>query len=109
MLGLLDAPDDGQITIGGEDVSGLTDNELSQKRNELIGFVFQFHFLMHEFTVLENVMIPMRRLGRRTPRDMRERAASLLDARGMPVVLVSDTMASAASAGLELRTGAEEG
>jgi lipoprotein-releasing system ATP-binding protein len=83
VLGLLDAPDDGQITIGGEDVSGLTDNELSQKRNELIGFVFQFHFLMHEFTVLENVMIPMRRLGRLTPRDMRERAASLLDAVGL--------------------------
>ncbi len=83
VLGLLDAPDDGQITIGGQDVSGLTDNELSQKRNELIGFVFQFHFLMHEFTALENVMIPMRRLGRLTPRDMRERAASLLDAVGL--------------------------
>ncbi len=83
VLGLLDAPDDGQITIGGEDVSGLTDNELSQKRNELIGFVFQFHFLMHEFTALENVMIPMRRLGRLTPREMRERAASLLDAVGL--------------------------
>ena len=83
VLGLLDAPDDGQIIIGGEDVSGLTDNELSQKRNELIGFVFQFHFLMHEFTALENVMIPMRRLGRLTPRDMRERAASLLDAVGL--------------------------
>jgi lipoprotein-releasing system ATP-binding protein len=83
VLGLLDPPDDGQITIGGEDVSGLTDNELSQKRNELIGFVFQFHFLMHEFTALENVMIPMRRLGRLTPRDMRERAAALLDAVGL--------------------------
>jgi lipoprotein-releasing system ATP-binding protein len=83
VLGLLDAPDEGQITIGGEDVSGLTDNELSQKRNELIGFVFQFHFLMHEFTALENVMIPMRRLGRLTPRDMRERAGALLDAVGL--------------------------
>jgi lipoprotein-releasing system ATP-binding protein len=83
VLGLLDAPDDGQITIGGEDVSGLTDNELSQKRNELIGFVFQFHFLMHEFTALENVMIPMRRLGRLTPQDMRERAAALLNAVGL--------------------------
>ncbi len=83
VLGLLDAPDDGQIIIGGEDVSGLTDNDLSQKRNELIGFVFQFHFLMHEFTALENVMIPMRRLGRLTPRDMRERAASLLGAVGL--------------------------
>lgn len=83
VLGLLDTPDEGQIAIGGEDVSGLTDNDLSQKRNELIGFVFQFHFLMHEFTALENVMIPMRRLGRLTPRDMRERAASLLDAVGL--------------------------
>jgi len=83
VLGLLDAPDDGQIRIGGQDVSGLSDNELSQKRNELIGFVFQFHFLMHEFTALENVMIPMRRLGKLTPRDMRERAATLLDAVGL--------------------------
>src|ERR1017187_8410944 len=64
VLGLLDTPDEGQIIIGGEDVSGLSDNELSQKRNELIGFVFQFHFLMHEFTALENVTIPMRRLGK---------------------------------------------
>jgi len=83
VLGLLDTPDDGQIVIGGEDVSGLSDNELSQKRNELIGFVFQFHFLMHEFTALENVMIPMRRLGKLNPRDMRERAAMLLDSVGL--------------------------
>jgi lipoprotein-releasing system ATP-binding protein len=83
VLGLLDVPDDGQIRIGGEDVSGLTDNELSQKRNELIGFVFQFHFLMHEFTALENVTIPMRRLGRLGPREMQERAARLLDAVGL--------------------------
>src|SRR5438552_4911214 len=62
VLGLLDAPDDGQIIIGGQDVSGLSDNELSQKRSKLIGFVFQFHFLMNEFTALENVTIPMRRL-----------------------------------------------
>ena len=83
VLGLLDAPDDGKIIIGGEDVSGLPDNELSRKRNELIGFVFQFHFLMHEFTVQENVMIPMRRLGKLSPREMRERAGSLLDAVGL--------------------------
>ena len=83
VLGLLDVPDDGQIRIGGEDVSGLSDNELSQKRNELIGFVFQFHFLMHEFTALENVTIPMRRLGRLGPREMQERAAMLLDAVGL--------------------------
>ena len=83
VLGLLDTPDDGQIIIGGEDVSGLSDDELSQKRNELIGFVFQFHFLMHEFTALENVVIPMRRLGRLSLQGMRDRAAMLLDAVGL--------------------------
>jgi lipoprotein-releasing system ATP-binding protein len=83
VLGLLDTPDEGQIIIGGEDVSGLSDNELSQKRNELIGFVFQFHFLMHEFTALENVTIPMRRLGKLNPREMRERAAMLLESVGL--------------------------
>ncbi len=83
VLGLLDAPDDGRIVIGGEDVSGLSDNDLSQKRNELIGFVFQFHFLMNEFTALENVTIPMRRLGKLSPREMRERAAMLLEAVGL--------------------------
>jgi lipoprotein-releasing system ATP-binding protein len=83
VLGLLDAPDDGRIVIGGEDVSGLSDNDLSQKRNELIGFVFQFHFLMNEFTTLENVTIPMRRLGKLSPRAMRDRAAMLLDAVGL--------------------------
>jgi len=83
VLGLLDAPDEGQIIIGGDDVSGLSDNDLSQKRNELIGFVFQFHFLMNEFTALENVMIPMRRLGKLNPREMCDRAALLLDGVGL--------------------------
>ena len=83
VLGLLDVPDEGKIVIGGEDVSGFSDNELSRKRNELIGFVFQFHFLLNEFTAQENVMIPMRRLGRWSLRDMEERAAGLLDAVGL--------------------------
>ena len=83
MMGILDAPDSGRVVIGGEDVSGLTDIQMTQKRLEFIGFVFQFHFLMHEFTALENVMIPMRRLGRLSPREMRERASALLDNVGL--------------------------
>ncbi|HUI08018.1 MAG TPA: ABC transporter ATP-binding protein [Verrucomicrobiae bacterium] len=83
VLGLLDVADEGRIIIGGEDVSGLSDNDLSQKRNELIGFVFQFHFLMHEFTTLENVTIPMRRLGVLGLAEMRARAAMLLEAVGL--------------------------
>jgi lipoprotein-releasing system ATP-binding protein len=83
VLGLLDAPNEGQIIIGGQDVSGLSDDDLSQKRSELIGFVFQFHFLMNEFTAAENVTIPMRRLGKLRPQEMRDRAAMLLDAVGL--------------------------
>ena len=80
LLGLLDAADNGQLWISGEMVSGLSDEELTRKRNERIGFVFQFHFLMKEFTAEENVMIPMRRLGKLGPSAMRERAGELLRA-----------------------------
>ena len=52
---------------------------LTRKRNELLGFIFQFHFLLEDFTAQENVMIPMRRLGRLTEEAMRERAALLLE------------------------------
>ncbi len=83
VLGLLDRPDAGQIWLDGADVAGLNDNELTQRRNEQIGFVFQFHFLMHEFTAEENVMMPMRRLGRLSRRAMRERAGHLLELVGL--------------------------
>ena len=63
ILGLLDQPDAGFVTIGSETVSHLPDEELARRRNEFIGFIFQFHFLMEDFTAQENVMIPMRRLG----------------------------------------------
>ncbi len=65
-LGLLDQPDGGWVTIESELISHLRDNVLARKRNELTGFIFQFHFLMEDFTAQENVMIPMRRLGRLT-------------------------------------------
>ena len=83
VLGLLDPPDRGQVTIESEPVSQLSDDELSRKRNELLGFIFQFHFLMEDFTAQENVMIPMRRLGRLTEEAMRARAAELLEAVGL--------------------------
>lgn len=83
VLGLLDTPDSGSVAIGGEEVSGLTDIQMTEKRLEFIGFVFQFHFLMHEFTTQENVMIPMRRMGKLAPREMRERAAWLLETVGL--------------------------
>lgn len=58
LLGALDRPTDGEVLIGGRPVAGLEDEELAAVRNERIGFVFQFHHLLREFTALENVMMP---------------------------------------------------
>jgi lipoprotein-releasing system ATP-binding protein len=80
ILGLLDVPDAGSVEIASTLIAGLTDEELAQRRNQLIGFIFQFHFLMEEFTAFENVMIPMRRLGQLSEEEMGERATNLLKA-----------------------------
>jgi len=83
VLGLLDSPDAGQVAIESEPVSHLSDDELARRRNKFIGFIFQFHFLMEDFTAQENVMIPMRKLGQLSDAQMRERAADLLEAVGL--------------------------
>src|SRR4030095_16737056 len=83
ILGLLDQPDHGSVILNSEPASHLSDEELSLRRNEFIGFIFQFHFLMEDFTAQENVMIPMRRLGQLTESAMRGRASELLEAVGL--------------------------
>jgi lipoprotein-releasing system ATP-binding protein len=83
VLGLLDLPDAGRVSIESEPVSHLKDDELAHKRSKFIGFIFQFHFLMEDFTAQENVMIPMRKLGQLADAQMRERAADLLEAVGL--------------------------
>ncbi len=80
ILGLLDEPDAGSVTIGSQPIAQLRDEELARRRNAQIGFIFQFHFLMEDFTAEENVMIPMRRLGRLAEPEMRKRAGELLEA-----------------------------
>ena len=79
ILGLLDLPDAGQVAIESEPVLHLSDDELAYKRNKFIGFIFQFHFLMEDFTAQENVMIPMRKLGQLSDNEMRQRARGLLE------------------------------
>ena len=83
LLGLLDRPDEGEIEINGRRMSNHDDAARTAARGEHIGFVFQFHFLMLEFTALENVMMPMRKLGRLAPAAMRDRAHALLDSVGL--------------------------
>lgn len=83
LLGLLDQPDGGQIEINGRVMSNSDDLARTAARGEHIGFVFQFHFLMLEFTALENVMMPMRKLGRLTLDEMQERAHGLLESVGL--------------------------
>ncbi len=58
ILGTLDASDEGTLVIAGKEISKLNANQLAKFRNEKIGFIFQFHHLLNEFTALENVMIP---------------------------------------------------
>jgi lipoprotein-releasing system ATP-binding protein len=83
ILGLLDTPDAGRVSIESETVFHLSDDDLAQKRNQFIGFIFQFHFLMEDFTAQENVMIPMRKLGQLSDAPMRDRAAELLEGVGL--------------------------
>ncbi|HVT73268.1 MAG TPA: ABC transporter ATP-binding protein [Lacunisphaera sp.] len=78
LLGLLDQPDGGSIWIREKLMSNSNDIDRTAARCEHIGFVFQFHFLMPEFSALDNVMMPMRKLGRLTEAQMVERARALL-------------------------------
>lgn len=83
LLGLLDRPDEGEIFLGGKKTSKLGSAALSRLRLEQLGFVFQFHFLLPEFTVLENVMIPMKKLGDLTESEGKKRAMEILDRLGL--------------------------
>ncbi len=83
LLGLLDEPTAGALLIDGASTAGLDGEARAAQRLAHFGFVFQFHFLLPEFSVLDNVMLPMRQLGALAPAAMRARAGSILDSLGM--------------------------
>jgi lipoprotein-releasing system ATP-binding protein len=83
LLGLLDRPTTGQVLLEGRDTARLSAAEMAELRLARIGFVFQFHFLLAEFTALDNVLIPIRRLGRLSDAAARAHAVGLLDALGL--------------------------
>ncbi|NOW46083.1 lipoprotein-releasing system ATP-binding protein [Novosphingobium sp. SG751A] len=78
LLGLIDRPTGGELLFDGRDLAQMSGDERAAIRLEHFGFVFQFHFLLPEFTALENVMLPLRRLGRLSAREVEARATSLL-------------------------------
>jgi len=83
LLGLLDSPTSGTLKIGGRDTGPMDEKERSRTRLSMMGFVFQFHFLLPEFTARENVEIPMRKLRRLERSQIRERASELLISLGL--------------------------
>lgn len=83
LLGLIDRPTSGDLLLDGRDVTPLSGDERARIRLKHFGFVFQFHFLLPEFTALENVLLPIRRLGRWQGDEARERARSLLEQVGL--------------------------
>jgi lipoprotein-releasing system ATP-binding protein len=83
LLGLLDAPSAGEVIICGQPTSRLSENDRANVRLTKCGFVFQFHFLLPEFTSLENVLLPMRAAGKMSEKEMRERGLELLASLGL--------------------------
>jgi lipoprotein-releasing system ATP-binding protein len=83
LLGLLDLPTSGDVLIDGRSTTGMTEAERAEVRLSRLGFVFQFHFLLPEFSITENVALPMRALGRLSPRAITARAEELLASLGL--------------------------
>jgi lipoprotein-releasing system ATP-binding protein len=83
LLGLLDLPTTGEVLINGRATVHMDEEERAHTRLTQLGFVFQFHFLLPEFTILDNVMLPMRALGRLSDAAMRARARDLLASLGL--------------------------
>lgn len=83
IMGLLDRVDDGKIFIGGQEVDKLSEEERDKIKNQMIGFVFQFHYLLPEFTALENVMLPALLNNFDKKLEMEKRAKELLEKVGL--------------------------
>lgn len=81
-LGGLDQPSSGEVFIKGQSLQKASESELAKLRNQNLGFVYQFHHLMADFTALENVMMPML-IGRQNKTEAKDRAEKILDAVGL--------------------------
>ena len=102
IIGTLDRPTTGEVLINGIRTDSMKKNQLAVLRNETIGFIFQFHYLLPEFTALENVLMPYRiKNGKLTP-EIKERALELMNIMGLDKV--KDNMSTKMSGGQQQRT-----
>lgn len=102
IMGTLDKPTSGEVYIDGKRTDLMTKNELADVRNKKIGFIFQFHYLLPEFTALENVLIPYLIKDGKAPKDVVKRAEELLDLVGLSKV--KNNRANNMSGGQQQRT-----
>ena len=102
MIGTLDKPTSGEIIIDGKRTDSLRKNELAILRNEKIGFIFQFHYLLPEFTAIENVLMPYRIKNGKVTKEATERAEHLLEIVGL--TKVKNNLANKMSGGQQQRT-----
>lgn len=102
LIGTLDKPTNGSIKINGTDTSQMSTKDLAQLRNKTIGFIFQFHYLLPEFTALENVLMPYYIKGKKIDSKMNDRAIELLKLVGLENVI--HNLAGNMSGGQQQRT-----
>lgn len=87
IIGTLDKPTNGEVFINGVSTKTLSKNKLADLRSKTIGFIFQFHYLLPEFTALENVLMPIKITGQKITKEIKERALELMDFVGLSNVL----------------------
>lgn len=102
ILGTLDKPTQGKVILNGKDVSKMKGKELSMLRNQTIGFIFQFHYLLPEFTALQNILLPSRIKNGEVKPEALKRALELIDFVGLSAV--KDNPSSKMSGGQQQRT-----
>ena len=102
ILGTLDKPTSGEIVINGIPTSKMNTKQLAALRNETLGFIFQFHYLLPEFTALENVLMPVRIKGKKITPEILKKAHDLMDLVGLSKV--KNNLATQMSGGQQQRT-----
>lgn len=102
IIGTLDKPTNGDVLVNNRNTKNMKKNELAELRNETIGFIFQFHYLLPEFTALENVLMPFRIKSGGVSADAASRAAELLDLVGLSGV--KNNLSTNMSGGQQQRT-----